>query len=94
MAALDGEWWFDLADHTAVIVVVSTAGADRKLAERTLRQLDDMAMPTSLVLQPRRKRRRTATAARPADKPAAETVPAETPPAEAPPTRSAEDHAT
>lgn len=93
VAALDDEWWFGLADHTAVIVVVSTAGSDRKLAERTLRQLDEMAVPASLVLQPRRKRRRRAAAAAVVGeaKPAPEGPSTEA--AEALPTRNAEDHA-
>lgn len=84
VAALADEWWFGLADHAAVVVIVSTAGSDRRIAERTLRQLDEMTMPTSLVLQPRRKRRRAASAAKPAP---------ENRPAEAESTRKVEDHA-
>lgn len=56
-ALLTDKWWRALSDDAVVVVVVSTAGSDRKLAERALHQLREMALPTSLVLQVNRKRR-------------------------------------
>ncbi|OMC29725.1 hypothetical protein A5740_17275 [Mycobacterium sp. GA-1841] len=55
--SLTDQWWRTMPAGTEAIVVVSTAGFDRKLADRTLTQLRDMATPTTLVLQisPRRR---------------------------------------
>lgn len=57
--SLTGEWWqtVNLGRVEAAVVVVSSAGADRKAAERALRRLGDLSIPTYLVLQPARRNR-------------------------------------
>lgn len=70
---LVGEWWqtVNLGKVAAAVVVVSAAGSDRKSAERALRRLADLAIPSYLVLQAsRRARRGGAAPARSAPSPA------------------------
>jgi 2-methylcitrate dehydratase PrpD len=57
--ALQGEWWqtVNLGQVAAAVVVVSVAGSDRKEAERALRRLGDLGIPTYLVVQPSRRNR-------------------------------------
>jgi capsular polysaccharide biosynthesis protein len=57
---LGDEWWqtVDLGRVTAAVVIVSVAGSDRKTAERALRRLAEIGVPTFLVLQSSRRTRR------------------------------------
>ena len=57
---LVGEWWqtVDLGRVAAAVIIVSVAGTDRGAAERALRRLGDLGIPTHLVLQPTRRNRR------------------------------------
>lgn len=52
-AEMDSAWWrdVDLSGVATVIVIVSTEAIDRRIGERTLRQLRDLNLPTYLVLQ-------------------------------------------
>jgi capsular polysaccharide biosynthesis protein len=60
---LTGEWWqtVNLGRVAAAVVIVSVAGSDRKAAERALRQLADIGIPTILVVQSSRRDRRAKT---------------------------------
>ena len=62
-ASMGSAWWrdVDLPDVATVMVVASTEASDRRIAERTLRQLRDLNLPTYLVLQPSPKTTQPAT---------------------------------
>ncbi|WP_378400652.1 hypothetical protein [Rhodococcus daqingensis] len=50
---MESEWWrtANLNEVVMAVVVVAAGSSDRALAERTLRELSELAVPTDLVLQ-------------------------------------------